>query len=77
MPLNVFVNLTNFAILNKEEENSIGCISMLNIRNENPLLTRIKEYKIFPSHFVWEKNYLLKNPCYIVYKEKISLNLLF
>lgn len=47
MPLNVFVNLTNFAILNKEEENSIGCISMLNIRNENPLLTRIKEYEIF------------------------------
>lgn len=46
MPLNVFVNLTNFAILNKEE-NSIGCISMLNIRNENPLLTRIKEYEIF------------------------------
>lgn len=48
MPLNVFVNLTNFAILNKEEEeNSIGCISMLNIQNENPLLTRIKEYEIF------------------------------
>lgn len=47
MPLNVFINLTNFAILNKEEENSIGCISMLNIRNENPLLTRIKEYEIF------------------------------
>lgn len=47
MSLNVFVNLTNFAILNKEEENSIGCISMLNIRNENPLLTRIKEYEIF------------------------------
>lgn len=47
MPLNVFVNLTNFAILNKEEENSIGCISMLNIRNENPLLTRIKEHEIF------------------------------
>ncbi|HSL13538.1 MAG TPA: hypothetical protein VK882_04715 [Nitrososphaeraceae archaeon] len=47
MPLNVFVNLTNFAILNKEEENSIGCVSMLNIRNENPLLTRIKEYEIF------------------------------
>lgn len=48
MPLNVFVNLTNFAILNKEEEeNSIGCISMLNIQNENPLLTRIKDYEIF------------------------------
>lgn len=47
MPLNVFINLTNFAILNKEEENSIGCISMLNIRNENPLLTRIKEHEIF------------------------------
>lgn len=47
MPLNVFVNLTNFAILNKEEENSIGCVSMLNIRNENPLLTRIKDYEIF------------------------------